>query len=305
MWFKSAQIFTVDLSDAHLKVFKDETLLEEKIAARPFRPCQAQEISTIGFAPLFGRAAPAYTFTDNGCHFLRLVEETKLLPASVIKSELEVQVEEKEAQLGRELRKNEIQTLKTALVNQLLSRAFAAQRDMYVMINSEKGYAMVSVSSAKRAERAIAMLREAFDGTFPARHFQPRCVVEERMTAWLSQNDLPQVFTLGYDTTLKSSDEEGGTIRASREDLTSEEIAVHINAGKVITELQLTYEDSLSLVLTADLALKRMRPEDQYLERNLPEKVEDHLADEQAQYILQAALFTSLIDSLKGLFDCE
>ena len=67
------------------------------------------------------------------------------------------------------------------------------------------------------------------------------------------------------DTTLKSVDDDGGTVRISREDLTSEEISVHLNAGKVVTELQLTFDDSLMLVLCSDLSCKRMKPTDQYL----------------------------------------
>ena len=305
MWFKNAQIYTVDLSDEHKRILTNPELLESTIKEKSYRPCQAQEVATLGFSPLFGRLSELYTFNYGPCYFFRIIEETKLLPSQVVKTELENLIEEKEATLGRELRKNEIQSLKTALINQLLTRAFSSQRDMLVMLNIEKSFCLVSVSSAKRAEKAIAMLREAFSGTFPARHFQPRCVVEDRMTSWLTDGQLPQVFTLGFDTTLKSSDEEGGTIKASKEDLRSEEITMHLAAGKVVTELQLTFEDSLSFVLTSELALKRMRPEDQYLEQNLPEKTEDAIADLEAHLILQADLLTKVTDTIKGTFDCE
>ena len=162
----------------------------------------------------------------------------------------------------------------------------------------------MSVSSAKRAERAIAMLREAFS-TFPAKCFQPRCVVEDRMTSWISNNDLPNVFTLGNDATLKSTDDEGGTVKVSKEDLSSDEIAVHINAGKVITDLQLIFEDTVMCVLSSDLTVKRMRPLDQFLEKNLPEKSDDAVADMAAHLCLQGEVLTSLIDSISEIFDCE
>ncbi len=305
MWFKNAQIFTVELSDQHLSAFNDEQKLEEILKAKAFRPCMAQEISTIGFAPVLGRHTNAFAFSNNHCHFMKLIEETKLLPSSVIKTALEDEIETQEAKLQRTLRKNEVQTLKTALTNKLLSQAFSAQREMLVMVNSQKGFCLVSVSSAKRAERAIAMLREAFEGTFPARHFQPRCVVEDKMTSYLSTQDLPQIFTLGFDATLKSSDEDGGVVKVSKEDLKADEILAHINAGKVVTEMQLTYVDSLSLVLTSELSLKRLRPEDLYLERNLPDSADDEAADAQANLILQGELLTSLTTDLKELFECE
>ncbi len=305
MWFKNARIYAVELSAEHKHIFGSEELLENTIREKAFRPCQAQEVSTMGFAPVFGRHTNAYTFTNAACHFFKIIEECKLLPSQVVRTELETLVEEKESELKRQLRKNEVITLKTALVNDLLSRAFSSRREMLVMVNSNKSYCLVSVSSAKRAEKAVAMLREAFGGTFPARHFQPRCAVEDKMTSWLTSDSLPQVFSLGFDTTLKSSDDAGGTIKASREDLTSGEIAGHISAGKVVTELQLTFEDSISLVLDSDLGLKRLRPEDQYLERNLPEKLDDAIADMQSHLIIQSQLLTSLTDSIKSIFDCE
>lgn len=305
MWFKNAQIYSLQLTDEQKAVLRDDTKFEEILKQKAFRPCQAQEVATIGFAPLFGRQAEAMSFSHGPHHFVRLLEETKLLPSSVIKAALEEEVAAKEESLGRELQKNEIQTLKTAVTSKLMERAFSAQRDMLVFIDSDKGYAVVSVSSAKRAEHAIAMLREAFAGSFPARHFQPRCVVEDRMTSWIEKNELPQIFALGFDATLKSTDSEGATVRVSKEDLQSEEILGHIKAGKVITEMQLVFEDSASFVLTSDLVLKRLRPEDQYLEQNLPESVDDAVADMQSILLVQADLLDNIVDALVRTFECE
>lgn len=305
MWFKNAQIYGLKLTPEQNALLKDEVKFEEVLQQKAFRPCMAQELSTIGFAPLFGRDVPAMSFSTGPHHFVRLLEETKLLPSSVIKVALEEEVEKKESALGRDLQKNEIQALKTAITGQLLERAFSSQRDMLVYINSEQGLAVVSVSSAKRAERAIAMLREAFGGSFPAKHFQPRCVVEDRLTSWIEKQELPQVFALGSDATLKSNDDLGATVRVSRDDLLSDEVLGHIKAGKVITELQLIFEDSASFVLTSDLVLKRLRPEDQYLEQNLPEKTDDAVADMQSILMIQADLLDSIAACLIKTFDCE
>lgn len=305
MWFKNAQLYTVTLSAQHLKVLRDDPLFEETIQKKTFRPCMAQELTSIGFSPLFGRKVPAFTFTHAEHHFVKVTEENKMLPSSVIKMALEEETDKQEAELGRPLRKQEIQTLKSALVNKLLAQAFVSRRDMLVYINSKTGIVAVSASSAKRAELALAMLREAFDGTFPAKRLQPRCAVEDRMTSWIDKAELPPVFELGNDAVLKTADEAGGTVRVTREDLTSEEIKCHISAGKVITDLQLVYQNELSLVLSSDLTLKRLRPEDQFLEKNLPEKSADAVADMQATLILQGDLLTSVVTDIMRLFDCE
>lgn len=302
MWFKSARVYTGDFSDLE-GIFKDDAEIEAAVQSVPFRPCQGGEKASAGFAPIFPDTG-AYSFKTAGGVFLRVLEEAKLLPSSVVMSQLSEIVSKKEAELGREIRKNEREALKTALVNQLLERAFPVRRDMLVYVQPQKGICAVSVSSAKRAETAIALVRQAFT-TFPARVPQPRCAAEDRITSWVSQGPVPEFFELGADTVLKSSDEDGGIIRASREDLTSEEIAVHIKAGKLMTEIALTYKDELFFVLGSDLSLKRMKPLDQYLERALPEKTEDRTADLQSHLVIQGALLDELIPYLFKLFDCE
>ncbi|MCR5085332.1 MAG: recombination-associated protein RdgC [Succinivibrionaceae bacterium] len=304
MWLKNARIYTLSLEGPLLGTIADQQALEAAIAATPFHPCQAQEISTIGFAPLFGPDG-AYTFTNGADHFCLLQEETKLLPASVLRDELEAEILRQQRDLGRELRKTEREALKTAMQNRLLERAFAVRRTTLVWFNHEAKAAAVGASSAKRAERGVATLRQAFGGTFPAAAMQPRCAVEDRITSWITEGSLPGCFTLGTDATLRSSDEDGGTIRAAKEDLSSEEIAAHLKAGKEFSEIQLTYDDSLSLVLTSDLALKRIKPTDQYLERNLPGKIEDRNADLQSNLIIEGALLSSLYQRLCEIFDVE
>lgn len=305
MWFKSARIYKIEMPNDLKEIFNNEEKLEECVKKAAFSPCKAQEISTIGFAPVLGKNTNAYSYSDNHHHYFKLIEETKILPASVIQTELEDVIEEKEAELGREIKKSEKAALKTAIVSKLLAQAFAARRELFIFVNSDKGYVAVSAASVKRAEKALALMREAFT-SFPAKVFQPRCVVEDKLTSWLSDSEMPQVFTLGSDATLKSLDEGSGTVRISREDLQSDEILGHIKSGKVVTDLQLCFEDAISLVLSYDLSFKRIRPEDQYIETNLDiESIEDEVTQNQSHLILQSAVFDDLITEITRIFDCE
>lgn len=305
MWFKNARLYDLKLDDHLLKIFSDEQELENLMQNHAFRPCQAQEMATCGFAPLYGNKSSLFTFSFEKNFYFKLIEETKLLPASVIKTELEELVLEKEAQLQRDIRPNEKAQLKTALINQLVPKAFSQRRETYIWVNIDKGFCAIGVSSAKRAENALAHLREALGGSFPAKCFSPRCVIEDRMTNWLKNNELPQVFEFGNDLVLKSPDDEGGTIRVSKENLISDEIFVHINAGKVITDLQVIYDDAVSFVLGSDLSLKRIAPLDQYLEKNLSEPTKDEILDLQAHLILQAHILTEVSNTILEIFDCE
>ncbi|HAR80294.1 MAG TPA: hypothetical protein DCR21_05625 [Succinivibrionaceae bacterium] len=304
MWFKNARIYDVDFK-AIKEIFSDPETLEKSIENNArFKSCkQTSEVASIGFVPLFGNDTP-YFFSNGSSFFFKLVEENKLLPASVIRTELNEQVAAKEAELKRGMSKQEKETLKTAVTSLLLSKAFTTRREMLMWCNTELNLCAVAVSSAKRAEKALAMMRQAL-GSFPATLPEAKCVVEDRMTNWVSKNQLPEKFELGTDTTLKSLEEDGGIIRASKEDLTSTEIAAHFDAGKVITDLQLIYDNSLLFVLSNDLSLKRMKPLDQYLEKNLPEKTDDAIADQQSHLILQGELLSEIISRIERIFDCE
>ena len=297
MWFKNLRFYTVDLSELN-GVLKDDALVEEALEKASFKPCAAQELASVGFAPIFSHEG-LYHFSSGENHFFKLIEETKLLPSSVVKTEL------KEIELKRQLRKNEKEALKAAVAGKLLAQAFATRRELLIWVNTDKSLVGVAATSSKRAEKALAMLREAFS-TFPAKLLAPHAMVDEKMTSWLKDaTTLPKRFTFGSETTLKSTDEDGGIIRASKEDLTSEEIAVHLEAGKVATEIGLSFDESLELTLTSDLALKKLKPTDIYLEKNLPKKSDDETADAQALLVLQGELLSELCDYLMEIFSCD
>lgn len=302
MWFKNVRFYTLDLGDT-LNTIKDEAKVEELLAKTAFRPCEANEQSSIGFAPLFGSNTPFHFSTGNN-HFLKLVEETKLLPSQVVKTQVDEQVQKKELELKRVLNKQEIETVKAAVSNSLLSKAFATRKELLIWFNTQANIVGISASSAKRAEGALAMLRETFM-SFGAKLLAPKCVVEARMTTWIKENTLPEKFDFGSEVTLKSTDEDGGIIRASKEDLTSQEIAVHLDAGKNVYEIALNYDDAVTFSLTNDLTIKKVKPTDIYLEHNLPNKVEDEIADAQSLLILQGEIFTELCSYIMEIFDCD
>lgn len=303
MWFKNLRFYTVDLSELNC-VLKDDALVEEALEKASFKPCAAQELASVGFAPIFSHEG-LYHFSSGENHFFKLIEETKLLPSSVVKTELNELTAKKEIELKRQLRKNEKEALKAAVAGKLLAQAFATRRELLIWVNTDKSLVGVAATSSKRAEKALAMLREAFS-TFPAKLLAPHAMVDEKMTSWLKDaTTLPKRFTFGSETTLKSTDEDGGIIRASKEDLTSEEIAVHLEAGKVATEIGLSFDESLELTLTSDLALKKLKPTDIYLEKNLPEKSDDETADAQALLVLQGELLSELCDYLMEIFSCD
>lgn len=304
MWFKNARIYTVELDENTKQLFANEGTFEERIAIERFKPMGAQESSAFGFSPVFGANTEAFSFVHDHNYLLRFTEERKLCPAEIVKQAFADELQSKEQELNRTLTHAEKSALKTAVINKMMERAFVSRRELFMWVNTRYGFAAVSTSSAKRAEQAIMALRKAL-GSFPAKPFQPRCVVEDRLTSFITNGELPESLTLGSDAVLKATDDSGSTVRISKDDLTTDEVLSLIKAGKVVTELQLNFNHCAKLVLSAELVLKRVSLDDQFLEKNMPQTTGDPVADMQANVILESDVLTNLLGQIAKTFDCD
>lgn len=302
MSIKNLRFYTVDTGDIN-DILKNDTAIEEKLNEVAFRPCAKDELSSVGFVPVFdGTDALHFSCGDN--YLFKVAEEAKILPSSTVKREVKNVILVKENELKRTLKKSEKDAIKAAVANKLLSQALTSYKEFLIWLNPKEKIVGVATTSAKKAEGAIALLRAAFT-TFPAQLLSPQTMPELVMTEWLKNPlTLTEIFQFGNDTTLKSTDEDGATIKASKEDLTSEEISIHLES-KVVKEISLHYDNVADIKLTSDLVIKSFKPVDLYLEKTLPEKSDNPVADAQALLIIEADILSSLCSKLLEVFKCK
>jgi len=79
------------------------------------------------------------------------------------------------------------------------------------------------------------------------------------MTEWVASGAGPGGLALGQECELRERNEDGAVVRCMRQDLSGAEIDGHLRAGKQVHRLALTFRERLSLVLGADLAVRRLR----------------------------------------------
>jgi recombination associated protein RdgC len=79
------------------------------------------------------------------------------------------------------------------------------------------------------------------------------------MAHWLGSREAPHSFTVDRDCELKMPDEQKSTVRYSRHTLEIDEVAQHITAGKVPTQLAMTWNDRVSFVLTESAQIRKLK----------------------------------------------
>jgi recombination associated protein RdgC len=278
----------------------DLSKLEEQLAVFAFKPCGSQDMAKTGWFPPLSEAL---THTANGMTLLVVQREEKILPAAVIKKELDGKVAKLEAEQHRRLKKTEKDSLKDEVIQTLIPRAFSRYHKTQIWINEGAGLIIVDAASAKRAEDALALLRKSL-GSLPVVPLTMESPIELTLTEWVRSGQPPVNFAIRDEAELKAVLEEGGIIRCKHQDLGGDEIATNIGAGKLVTKLALEWRERISFVLTDSCGLKKLEFSDCLLEQNADIDHDDLAARFDADFVLLtgelAALIADLIQALGG-----
>ncbi len=274
MWFKNLMSYRLT---KHLDWDLNE--LQRQLSDCEFHPCGSQDQSKFGWAnPLKGSELLHFSV---GKHILLVAKkEEKMLPANVVKRELDERIESLEQKENRKLKKTEKQTLKDDVVMNLLPRAFTKNQQISVWIDTENNLVHVDAASSKRAEDALALLRK-------------------------SLGSLPVVPLALEEAELRGSQEDS-VIRCKKQPLENEEILALLQDGKkVVSKLALEWEDTLTFVFNEDCTLKRLKFADAVREKNADILKEDYAQRFDADFVLMTGILSKLIENLLDEFGGE
>ena len=273
MWFKN--LLTYRLTQ---EVPFEPEALEAALASKPARPCASQELTTYGFIAPFGKGEDAPLVHVSGEYLLIAArKEERILPSSVVNDAVKEKVEEIETEQMRKVYKKERDQIKDEIIQAFLPRAFIRRSMIFAAIAPRLGVILVNSASAKRAEDLLSTLREVM-GSLPVRPATVKIAPVATMTEWVKSQEAAEGFYVLDECELRDTAEDGGIVRCKRQDLTGEEIQLHLNTGKVVTQLALAWQDKLSFILDDKMVIKRLK-----FEELLQEQAEQDGGDEAAQ----------------------
>ncbi len=280
----------------------DAEALEQRLAAHAARPCGPLEPATYGWAaPLDG--GQALTHAAAGCTLLCARREERLLPAAVVREELDAKVLDIEAEQGRKVGRRERTQLRDELVQTMLPRAFTRSQRTLAYIDIRNGWLVVDAANRNRADELVTLLRDSLD-SLPV---QPPAVQDAPsaiMTRWLAEGSAARGWTVLDECELQDTDDEAGRIACKRQDLTSDEIRAHLRAGKQVIRMALDWQERLNFVLHDDLSIRRLRFADVVGEELERVESDDRAALFDAQFALLtlelAKLLPELLQALGG-----
>lgn len=260
--------------------------------------CKPTDMSTIGFV------SPAFNddlvFEGKGHLLLAIRKEEKILPPYIIKKETQHKVEKLEGEQGRKLKKTEKATIKDEVIYSLLPRAFSKHSTVYIWINTINHQIVVFTGTSKNAESSLALLRKAI-GSLPVVPLRFDSI-EILLTNWVKDNSIPTQLQLNGEAELIAILEEGGIAKFKKQDLISDEILTHIDAGKFVTSLYLNFKDRIDFTINSDFIFKKIKFSEQLTDANEDIDRKDVSLRFQSDFYLATEELSNLIKYLSNQF---
>ena len=251
--FKNATVFRIATGFA----LPPLAALEEALQSAKFLPCGPTQTESSGWiAPRGNKSAVLAEAVGGTSVILRLQTERRAVPASAIKDAVDALVEKYKQETGRERVGAKIKKeFKEEALQTLLPRAFPKRSAVTLWLDPVNHWVVVDSGSLTGADKVVSDLIEVLAGIpgamggFVAKPLKTIMAPGAAMAHWLASRDAPYRFTLDRDCELKMPNDQKSTVRYSRHTLEIDEVVEHITAGKMPTQLSMTWNERVSFAL--------------------------------------------------------
>jgi recombination associated protein RdgC len=273
--------------------------VEERLQAGRFVECGASQEKAIGWIEPRGQTNGALLEAVAGQWILKLMLETRALPASVVNRKTQERVAQIEATTGRKPGKKETRDLKDDIRLELLPMAFTKQSSVLVWLDREARMLLIDAASQARADEIVTLLVQTLPG-LALTLVDTKTAPAAAMAEWLVSMEAPAGFSVDRECELKAADESKAVVRYARHRLDTDEVKQHIAEGKMPTRLAMTWDDRVSFMLTEGLQIKKLAFLDVVFEGNNNKKDDNFDADVVIATSELRKLLPDLLEALGG-----
>jgi recombination associated protein RdgC len=232
------------------------------LAREAFLPCGPSQAKSGGWVPPRGHAHGALIEAVNGQWIARYVIETKNVPAAEVDRKLQEAIDHLDKTTGHKPGKKEGRDLRDEALLALLPRAFARQSAVWLWIDPRDGLLVLDATGQCKADEAIASLVRVLGQGLQIGYVQTLYGPMASMAAWLADEDdasLPKALAIGRECELKGAGDEPARVRFDHHSLDIDEVRRHVNENKLPVRLALSWQGSVSFMLTHQLQLRCIR----------------------------------------------
>ncbi len=267
--------------------------LEPQLKSQAFRPCSGIRPSSFGWISPLGDIEGPLTHEVSGSILLCAKREDKIVPSSALVDLLAEKIERLEQLEGRKIFNKEKLRLKDDAMAELLPRALPRSKQILGYLTPSDKLLVIGTTSVSEAELFINCVRNSL-GSFPVVPPQVSSKPTEIFTHWLKSRKLPEHFSLGNSCDLLDP-EEGATITCRRQDLDTNEIRNHIDAGKICTKIGINWHGDLNVVVDKELSLKQIKLQNS---DNKTDEYDDPIATLDAAFVNMTLEFSRFLPAL-------
>ena len=273
-----------------------EEALSEVLENAAFKPCGAYSERSGGFEPPVNGAGDLLVRRVNGADLLQLRIQTRVLPLAAVQEALAVRIDAFKKRTQTEPNRSEKRDLKDEVYSELLPQALLrSDRLQAVMLPADN---ILVVGSA--SESAADYLMDALKRAMVSFQYAPvafKTPADELMKR-LFMGSSSERFRMGRECRMRDPSDTRASVNWLDFDLGDSSIRRHVTDGLKVDRLGLIFDQVCGLVVDQDLVLRKVRLLGQDGMDQVPD--EDPLAKHDAEFVIMAGAFKSLVDALSA-----
>jgi len=278
--------------------------ISQAAEASAFVSCGPTQEKSVGWVPPRGFDHGAMVEVVGGQYIMKLMIETRSVPSRTIAEVVEQRCKAIEASTGRMPGRKEKRDLKEDTLLSLLPQAFPKKTGILLWVDPKAGLLVIDSTTTSKVSDVVSALVNLSNGLVIT-DINTRQSPTTLMTHWLIEGNALSSeerdgFDIGRTCEIVSQDETNSRIRYANYNPFCADVLEHINAGKLPTKLELTYEDRVVFSLAADGNLSGLKVLDVVVEDRSSKDTDDFDADAAILTGELSKLIQSLLTSLGG-----